>query len=109
MDATWMLDGQYTRSFAISVCVSWLRAISHFDADKITMIEINGQKVYSNANTDRGIVMQTLDDEFCQVDTNKYYGWGYNSMATDIDALRTGTYITGQCSCAFNDIAFTAF
>ena len=88
----------------ILVCVSWLRATSNYDADKLTTVEINGQMVYTNANTRWGIIMQTLDDEYCQVDTNKYYAKDYNSLATAIDALRTGTYITGACNCAFDDM-----
>ena len=81
------------------MCVSWQQASNWYDSDETTIAEINGQTVYSAQVSPRGIVMQTLDDEYCQVDTSKHYGRNYNSLAAVIDALRNGTYITGNNYC----------
>ena len=78
------------------MCVSWQQASNYYDSDETTIAEINGQTVYSAQVSPRGIVMQTLDDEYCQVDTSKHYGRNYNSLAAVIDALHNGTYITGK-------------
>ena len=81
----------------LSVCVSWQQASSRNSADKTTIAEINGQTVYSAQESPRGILMQTLDDEYCQVDSSKHYGTDYGTLATDINALQIGTYVTGVC------------
>ena len=79
----------------VSVCVSWQRASDVLSSDKMSIAEINGLTTYRAHAGPAGMVVQTLDEEVCQLGQHRYFGTSYNDMATFIDELPTNTYITG--------------
>ena len=79
----------------LAVCVSWQRASDRNSGDKMSIAEINGLTTYRAHGSPAGMIMQTLDDDVCQLAQHRYFGTNYNSMATFIDELPTNTYVTG--------------
>ena len=68
-------------------------------SDKMSIAEINGLTTYRAHDGPAGMVVQTLDEEVCQLGQHQNIGYGYDNMATFIDALPTGTYLTGiECT-----------
>ena len=79
----------------VAVCVSWQRASDTNSYDKMSIAEINGLTTFRGSDSSYGMIMQTLDDDVCQLAQHRYFGTNYNSMATFIDELPTNTYVTG--------------
>ena len=61
----------------------------------MSIAEIDGLPVYRAHDGPKGMAVQTLDEEVCQVAQHRYFSTNYDDMATFIDELPQNTYVTG--------------